>query len=160
MARCLNLTRAGEYAIASLSRLALMADDGACVSVEDLAEAQKIPRPFLSKILQQCARAGLIRAKRGAAGGVALARKPEDVALLSIIEACEGRYERDQCVFYASRRCAGPDCTVYCPLRQEEETLRSRLRGTSLADMVRALSVHPDASAGKVLAGGDQWTRR
>jgi Rrf2 family protein len=160
MARCLNLTRAGEYAIAALARLALLSDGSEAVTVEELAAAQAIPAPFLAKILQQCSRAGLVRTRKGAAGGVALARAPEDVALLSIIEACEGSYARDRCVFYSARRCAGPDCAVYCPLRTEEERLRERLRAVTLAEMVLSLNAHPDAGAGKVLVGGDPWTRR
>lgn len=160
MTRCLNLTRSGEYAVSALSRLALTADGGAPVSVQALAELQRIPKAFLSKILQQCARAGIIRAKKGAAGGVALARLPGDISLLSIFEACEGPFARDACVFYASRRCTGPECEVYCALRQEEELLRERLSRTTLADMARALSVHPDAVGVEVLSsGGDKWTR-
>lgn len=147
MPRCLNLTRAGEYALAALSRLALLSPGGAPVSVDALAAAQGLPAPYLAKILRLCARAGLVRAKTGAAGGVALARRAEDVSLLEIVEACEGRYARGACVFYASRECAGPDCGVYCPLRRREEELRESMSGTTLAEMARALSVHPDARA-------------
>jgi Rrf2 family protein len=157
MSRCLNLTRAGEYALAALSRLALLGDGKAPVTIEAIAAAQKIPRPFLAKIFQQCAKAGLITAKKGASGGVTLARRPESVTLLDVIEACEGTYARDACVFYSARPCEGPACANYCPLRQEEEKLRDRLKATTLAEMAAALRTHPDAN---VLVGGNQWTRR
>lgn len=160
MSRCLNLTRTGEYALAALSRLALKDGGRVPVPVESLAGAQRIPKAFLSKIIQHCVRAGLVRAKKGAAGGVSLTRDARDITLLDIFEACEGSYERDACVFYAERRCTGPDCEVYCPLRQEEHRLRERLGRTTLADMARALSVHPDARAAGVLeSGGIEWKR-
>ncbi len=147
MAHCLNLTRSGEYALAALSRLVLASPDGNPVSVERLAGLQRIPKAFLSKILQSCVKAGLIRAKKGAAGGVSLARDAEDISLLDVIEACEGGYARDACVFFAPRRCTGPECGVFCPLRQEEERLQDHLRRTTLAAMARSLSVHPDLNA-------------
>lgn len=145
MSRCLSLTRAGEYAIASLSRLALAPAGAAAVSVETLAASQKIPAAYLSKILSQCAKAGLLRMRKGPRGGVALARPPESIALLEIAEACEGTLARDLCVFYPSRRCDGPACPVYCPLRRDEEEVRLRLRRTTLAQMAESLRAHPDA---------------
>lgn len=158
MPRCLNLTRAGEYAIAALSRLALEADGaaGAPVPVEELAALQGLPRDFLAKILGRCARAGLVRTKKGKDGGVSLARRPEDIPLLDVIQACEGSYRRDACVFYASRPCDGPECVVYCPLRREEEGLRSALGRRTLAEMSRALGVHPDAR-GAARKGEAPW---
>lgn len=155
MSRCLNLTLAGEYAISSLSRLVLMSDGAApaTVSVEALAAAQKIPPAFLSKILGQCAKAGIIRTKKGPRGGVALARPPENIPLLEIVEACEGSLARDFCVFYTARRCEGPSCPVYCPLRKDEEELAGRLGRTTLADMAESLRVHPDARKPDVPGG-------
>ena len=54
MARCLNLTKTGEYAIAALSRLALRyaesQSDPKPVSIQALAREQNIPPSFLSKI--------------------------------------------------------------------------------------------------------------
>ncbi|MBI5630688.1 MAG: Rrf2 family transcriptional regulator [Elusimicrobia bacterium] len=145
MARCLNLTRTGEYAIAALARLALSlnASDSAPTSVRTLAQEQEIPKSFLSKILAQCVKAGIARSKKGPDGGVVLARPPEEISLLAIIEACEGSYWRELCVFYPARRCDGPRCEVYCPLREKEERVRNELGQTTLADMAKALQKHP-----------------
>lgn len=155
MSRCLNLTLAGEYAIASLSRLALMSngEDSVPVSVEALAASQKIPPAFLSKILGQCAKAGILRTKKGPRGGVALARPAAAIPLLEIVEACEGSLARDFCVFYARRRCEGPSCPVYCPLRRDEDELAGRLGRTTLADMAESLRAHPDARKTDVPGG-------
>lgn len=147
MARCLNLTRSGEYAIAALARLTLESDGALAVPVQTLAERQRIPKSFLTKILSQCSRSGIVRSKKGPAGGLTLGKPPGQISLLEIIEACEGSYRREFCVFYHDRRCVGPSCEVYCPLREEEEALRNRLAKTNLASMAEALKVHPDAKA-------------
>ncbi|MBI5247618.1 MAG: Rrf2 family transcriptional regulator [Elusimicrobia bacterium] len=155
---CLNLHRAGEYAIAALTRLALESRGaaGEFVSVRALAEHQGIPKSFLSKILEQCARAGLITAKSGSRGGVALARPAEEISLLDILEACEGSYRRADCVFYSDRRCEGPACEVFCPLRKREEDVRLSLARTTVAEMARSLEIHPlnDAPAAHFAPGG------
>lgn len=148
MSRCLNLSRAGEYAIAALSRLSLEAEGGReWVRTRTLARLQAIPPSFLVKILSRCARAGLVRTGKGPSGGVALARPPEGISLLEVIEACEGRLARQQCVFYQARTCSGPDCPVFCPLREEEERTRASLAGTTLAPMIEALRTHPGPGA-------------
>ena len=152
MGQCLNLSQGGEYAISSLARLALSFP--AAVSVEILARAQGIPRAFLSKILGRCAKAGIVRAKPGPAGGMSLTREPKRIAILEVIEAFEGDLRRERCVFYSERACDGPFCRIYCPLRRKEENLRKELGGTTLADMARSLEIHP------LNQGGRAWTRR
>ncbi len=141
---CLNLNRGGEYAIAALTRLALETrEPGKLIAVRVLAEIQGIPKSFLSKILEQCLRKGLIASKSGAGGGVALAKPAAEISLLDILEACEGPYHRADCVFYGGRKCEGPDCVVFCPLREREEDVRASLARTTLAEMARSLEVHP-----------------
>jgi Rrf2 family nitric oxide-sensitive transcriptional repressor len=141
LGQTLNLSQGGEYALASLARLALTFP--AAVPVAALARLQAVPQAFLSKILRRCARAGIVRAKRGPGGGVSLARAPERVAVLEVFEACEGEQLRSRCVFYAAKSCDGPACAIYCPLRRQEEIFRDGLRGATLADMARSLKDHP-----------------
>lgn len=159
MAKCLNLTKTGEYAIAALSRLALKSEESPSdpkpVSISALAREQNIPPSFLSKIMAQCVKAGILQSRKGPEGGITLNRPAEEISLLSIIEACEGSYWRESCVFYASRRCDGPDCEVYCPLREREEELRSGLERVTLAEMAGALGRHPYLKAGHVMEGSD-----
>ncbi len=144
MAKCLNLTRAGEYAIAALARLALESDvSGKCASVQTLAEKQRIPKSFLSKILARCVQAGIVRSKKGPDGGIFLARPADEISLLAVIEACEGSYRREFCVFYPARICEGPRCEVYCPLREREEKVREELESTTVGRMAQALRKHP-----------------
>lgn len=146
MSRCLNLTRSGEYAIAALSRLALITANSASeyIPIQVLAESQSIPKSFLRKILRLCLKKGLLTAKSGPMGGVKLAKPSNSMTLLEIIESCEGNYRRDFCVFYPGRRCEGTDCSVYCPLRKKEEDLKRSLDCVTLAGMTKALKIHPN----------------
>ncbi len=45
---------------------------------------------YLAKVTHLLARAGILRTQRGVAGGVMLHRRPEEVSLLTVVEACQG----------------------------------------------------------------------
>jgi Rrf2 family protein len=55
-----------------------------------IAEAGDMPERFLLQILRSLAGAGLLRSSRGIEGGFGLARRPDEVTLLEILEAVEG----------------------------------------------------------------------
>lgn len=141
MSRCLSLTRTGEYAISALARLVLMTGGqrGLRIPIRRLSSRQSIPKSFLNKILSRCARAGIIRASRGPAGGVSLTRSADRISILEIIETCEGPLVRSRCTFFQKRLCKGSDCSAYCPLRRAEEGARRSLDRLSLASMARSL---------------------
>ncbi|MEJ5340523.1 MAG: Rrf2 family transcriptional regulator [Thermogutta sp.] len=52
---------------------------------------------YLAKVLRQLVKAGILKAQRGVAGGVSLNRSPEQISLLSIVEACQGVILGDFC---------------------------------------------------------------
>ena len=72
--------------------------------IEAISRDETIPKSFLAKIFQDLARAGILRSQRGAGGGFLLARSPDEITILEIIEAIDGRI--------ALQRCLGdePDC--------------------------------------------------
>lgn len=85
----LQLTRDGEYAIRAMLYLAAQ-PDGSISLVNEISREQGIPKSYLSKILQRLTKAGLVRSRRGAKGGFALARPANQVTLRETIEAIVG----------------------------------------------------------------------
>ena len=55
----------------------------------DIAAATKVPPAYLSKVLQGLTRAGIVRSHRGIAGGMTLAREPEELTILEVVNAVE-----------------------------------------------------------------------
>jgi Rrf2 family nitric oxide-sensitive transcriptional repressor len=45
---------------------------------------------YLAKVTGLLVRAGILRAERGAKGGVQLSRAPEEITLFAVVEACQG----------------------------------------------------------------------
>ncbi len=57
--------------------------------VREIAGLTEIPLPYLSKIFQRLADAGVVDSKRGYKGGVRLSRAPASISLLHIHTAVE-----------------------------------------------------------------------
>jgi Rrf2 family protein len=115
----IRLTRGAGYAIRAMAALA-RPGGGAVCTIRDLARREGLPRTFLAKVVRALVRADLLDARSGARGGVRLARPPERIALLEIVEATDGRFERRACVL-----AAGP-----APGRLARSTARSAARRT------------------------------
>ncbi len=82
------LTRASEYALLSL---ALIGESGEPRDVETLSKQLDISKSFLAKILQNLAKRGILVSYKGARGGFALNKKFEDISIMEVIEAAEGK---------------------------------------------------------------------
>lgn len=127
-----------EHAIRALAYLASRPAGDLCL-VDEIAEAEDLPRPFTSKILRDLVRAGLLTSSRGPGGGYALARDPEDVSLLEIQQIIDGAGHLDRCVVGLAA------CNEFapCPLHDEFKPLREKIRtylsGTTLEQMSKAL---------------------
>lgn len=81
------LSARSRYALRALSHLA--EHDFQPRTTEQIAADAGLPLPTLAKILQQLNRAGIVKTQRGSGGGVCLARHPEELSVLEIIEAIE-----------------------------------------------------------------------
>lgn len=86
----MNISSRCEYACRALVELASQGPVSEPLTAETIAERREIPEKFLVQILLQLKRAGIVSSVRGARGGYLLARTPDEVSLLDIIEAVDG----------------------------------------------------------------------
>ena len=91
------ISRGAEYAIRAMLDIAA-AEGGALETTKEVAERQGIPKVFLPKIVQRLVQAGLLRAHRGPAGGIALSMSPDEINLRQIIEAMDGPIALNNCL--------------------------------------------------------------
>lgn len=57
--------------------------------IQDISRRQQISPRYLEQIFQNLKKAGILKSKRGPQGGYTLARKPELITVLEIIQATE-----------------------------------------------------------------------
>ena len=82
------LSQTAEYALRALTYLAQQ-PAGTAADVGVLAERLDVPKNYLSKVLSQLARLGLVSSTRGKGGGFALRRPPESVSIYQIVAPFE-----------------------------------------------------------------------
>ncbi len=83
-----------DYAVVLATHLATAEGPHAA---RDLAVQTQIPEPTASKVLKKLARAGVVVSQRGAKGGYALARSPQQIGVNEVIEAIEGPIAVTEC---------------------------------------------------------------
>lgn len=89
-------TKTSISAIRALTYLGLNGT-GQPISPRHMAERLGESPTYLAKVVRHLVRAGILRAHRGVSGGVTLNRLPEEISLLSIVEACQGAILGDFC---------------------------------------------------------------
>ncbi len=131
----MQITRQADYAVRAVLYLAELGPGGRA-STAQIAREQRIPLTFLAKIVSQLSSAGIVRATRGAHGGVALARAPEDVSLLDIIEAIDGPVMLSECTLNPDTCTLSDDCVVRIVWCETRSQLITRLAETRFSHLV------------------------
>jgi Rrf2 family protein len=143
-----HLTVSVEYGIHCLLWLVDSGDKP--LSSRNLAELQGISPSFVAKIFPKLEKAGIVTACEGVRGGYRLARRPEEISFLQIVDAIEGEKPLFDCQEIRSR-CAvfgesAPDwatrgfCSIHQIMLKAEKAMRTELAANTLADVSASLS--------------------
>lgn len=128
----MKITMAAEYAVRCVLYLAKQGQD-ALVSRQAIATNANIPDPFLAKIAQDLAKAGIITIKQGAKGGYSLQRSPADITMLAVVEAIIGEITLNECATKPSSCSASRNCAANVVWIQAREQLRQTLQEANFA---------------------------
>jgi len=131
----MQITRQADYAMRAMIYLAKL-EPNQRAATSQIADEQRIPPSFLAKIISQLSIAGLIHTSRGARGGVSLARTPDEVSILEVVEAIDGPIALNECTEDPSACPFGEDCPLrplWCDTQAE---LVNRLRKTTFANFM------------------------
>ena len=126
-----------------------------------LAELHQVSSTYLAKQLQALSRAGLVDSVQGKAGGYVLTRPPEEITVLDVVEAVEGRQPTYVCTEVRQRGplAASPEvCTAPCAIARTmyaaDRAWRAALREVSIADLRRSVGTDYE---GDVLGRIGSW---
>jgi Rrf2 family protein len=121
------LSQKTRYTIRALQHLADEYRQGP-IRLDAIAEAQNIPRKFLTVILSEMVREGLVNSTRGRDGGYELALPPVDVRYGDIIRLTRGSLALVPCAARnAHERCTNCLPEAECRLRGLMLTLRDEM---------------------------------
>ncbi|NOZ93355.1 MAG: Rrf2 family transcriptional regulator [Acidobacteria bacterium] len=130
------LTTTTKHALRALVVLATQ-DEKTSVLGRDLAAMAKIPPNYLSKILLDLGRAGLVSATRGTGGGYRLAVPPGKIGLIDVVGVFEGVRTRPQCLLGCEHSCSDDNpCSAHAAWSAVKKAYLDFLEMTTLADIV------------------------
>ena len=140
----MRLSEGIEWGIHICSVLSALSDE-ASLSAKVLAEYFDLPAPYLAKILQQLSSGEILRTKRGKRGGYALARPAQEISLLEIVQAIEGKAKFFRCSEIRRRGpCAGRSkeysapCSIAAAMWRADRAWAAELAKTPLSTVAEA----------------------
>ncbi len=128
---------ATKYAIRALCHLAQQ-PAGSPAQAREISEALDIPYHYLSKILQDLARKGILGSTKGPGGGFRLNRRPAEITLYTLIEAIEGPISDDECMLGLETCSDEAPCPMHVFWKGLRSAFRDRMQAVTLTDIVRA----------------------
>lgn len=130
MLRISKLTDYGTVVMTYLAR-----EDGRLHAVSEIAAEIRVAAPTVSKILKQLVHEGLVVSHRGVKGGYSLARRPEQISMVEIIDALEGRVGLTECGSSPGLCAQESLCSIRTNWQRINGAVREALAGVSLAEM-------------------------
>ncbi|MBU4557424.1 MAG: Rrf2 family transcriptional regulator [Actinobacteria bacterium] len=125
-----------DYAVRLMYEAARLGAD-AMATVQHLAEAGSVPYDFARQIANELVRSGLMVSRRGARGGVGLARPAEHITIHDIFIAMGERTSLSLCTSDPSVCARSGDCPMHNGIwRELDEMIEHKLSSVTLAHCV------------------------
>lgn len=155
----LKIGKLAQQAIAAASYLAERFEDGARVSASEIADARKLSRMVLAKVLATLSLRGITSGATGPGGGYRLARTPEEISLFEIVSAFERTDVRPMCPFGPHWCGSGDPCPLHDAITAAADQVASFLQKQNLAPF-RGWRKGGQASAVSTRSRRDSSSRR
>jgi Rrf2 family protein len=139
----MKLSTQVDYAVRAVYELA-QHDAGAVLHTDEIAVAQRVPKARLAKVVQDLARADLVRTMRGRQGGVVLARPAGDITVRDVYEAVEGPILMCRCRQRAEP-CGDRPCDTHEFWHGIEDLLNEELETVTFAALADTRRTAPGA---------------
>lgn len=141
----MKFTRKTDYALRAMQHLArrhyealALGATAGPVPVPVIAGDSGMSLRFLSGIMARLSRKGLVKAVPGPKGGLTLARSPELISVLDVVEAAEGSISLMDCLTHPEHCGDASGCSIMGVLQTAQGALVSSLRNANLKLMVQA----------------------
>ncbi len=153
------ISQTAEYALRAVVWLADHA--GRTLSTQHIARGTQAPPGYLSRVLQELARAGLVASTPGRSGGFVLARPAAELTVLDVVSAVDPLKRIDRCPLGLASHRAGL-CPLHRKLDEAAERTERVFRETSIQQLLESGDAerNPAQAAGGSLCAGPNTRSR
>ncbi|MBK7148585.1 MAG: Rrf2 family transcriptional regulator [Bacteroidetes bacterium] len=135
------ITKKSKYAIKALVYLSKQEKDKR-ILIEEIAQAERIPKKFLEAILLDLRKAGYLGSKKGKGGGYYLLKPAEEINMAEIMRLFDGAIALVPCVahryYEACEECLDE---ITCPIREVFRIIREQtvatLKDNTFAELLK-----------------------
>lgn len=131
--RRVMISQTVEYALRAIVTIAQRG--GERCSSQSIAESTQIPLPYLSKVMQQLVRGGLVDSRRGLHGGFALVNEPSELSILDVINAVDPIVRITACPLGIQSH-GGSLCPLHHRLDMAMEATEDVFRQTKVSELL------------------------
>jgi Rrf2 family cysteine metabolism transcriptional repressor len=126
----ISVTSKSRYAVVAMAELANSPERP--VPIAQVAERRGMPVQFLEQLFTTLRRDGLLQSQRGVKGGYTLARPAEEITVLEVVQALDGKVGEE------GKEAGG----IW---EEGVEALRAVFSSTTIADIARRQATESDA---------------
>jgi Rrf2 family transcriptional regulator, cysteine metabolism repressor len=131
----MKLSTKSRYASRALIELGLHYGEGP-VKLKDISATQDISLKYLEQVMFPLRIGGYVKTMKGSQGGYILARHPDNITLLEIVECVEGPIAPVDCVDHAEMCERSEQCVTRDAWIGLKNVIRSELGKITLAELV------------------------
>lgn len=124
-----------EYALRAVTHLAIRPDR--VHTTGEIAEATKVPPPYLSKVLQSLQKQKIVVVKRGLRGGYLLSKQPHELSLYEVVQAVDPIQRIATCPLELASH-GKRLCSLHKKMDQAMADMEHAFRSTNLHELVTA----------------------
>jgi Rrf2 family transcriptional regulator, nitric oxide-sensitive transcriptional repressor len=129
----MRLTSFSDYALRVLMYAAARGDQR--ITIDETAKLYGISRAHLMKVVNQLTRSGYLKAVRGRAGGLTLAKRPDKIRIGEVLRATEPDFALVECFATGNQCVITPRCRLRGALNEALGAFLGTLDGYTLADL-------------------------
>jgi Rrf2 family protein len=130
------LSKTAEYALRAVAHMGSQV--GTPASADELAVHTKVPRRYLTRVLQDLAAAGLVKSRPGPGGGYELDQPIEQLSILDVVNSVAPIERIRSCPLGLKTH------TKLCPLHAELDkayaATEAAFKGVTIKDLVKSTS--------------------
>ena len=129
------ISKTDQYALRAVLHLAQRVEDGP-VGAAAIAQGLGLPANYLSKILHDLARAGVLRSERGPRGGFRLAKPASELSLAEVIAPFNSFMKQRTCLLGREQCSDETPCRVHERWSQAADPIIEFFNHTAIADLL------------------------
>lgn len=124
------------YALRGILLIVYFQNEKSRVQVDEISSRLCVPRPFMSKVLKNLAKSGIIGSVKGPGGGFYVNEQTMSTSVLRVLTITDGAEQFSNCALRLQSCNLQNPCPLHKQVYSVREKLKYQLQATKIKDLV------------------------